>query len=292
MTEALAATPPAILELHAGALRLALRPDLGGAIAGLWHDGEPVLRSTEPGELLSPRQSGCFPLAPYSNRLGYRRFRWLSRDYTTEPNHDADSPHSLHGVAWQRPWRVLASTATTVELEYTHLADDHWPFTFDLRQRFELSAGALAMTLTLTNIDARTQPAGLGWHPYFPKRSRSRLHIECSERWASDPGTQLPTRRVAQSGIDGEVRYLDFDNCFEGWRGTARIRDEKFALELISSLPYVVVFTPPERDFFCVEPVSHVNNAIHMGDPMAHGLVALGAGDTLEASMTIAVARA
>ena len=39
---------PAPIELTRGALRLALRPDLGGCIAGLWHDGLPVLRSTEP----------------------------------------------------------------------------------------------------------------------------------------------------------------------------------------------------------------------------------------------------
>ena len=35
-------------ELHAGALRFAVRADLGGAIAGLWHRDTPVLRSTEP----------------------------------------------------------------------------------------------------------------------------------------------------------------------------------------------------------------------------------------------------
>ncbi len=56
-----------------------------------------------------------------------------------------------------------------------------------------------------------------------------------------------------------------------------------FSLQLTSSLPYLVVFTPPARDYFCVEPVSHVSNAIHMADPAAHGLVALAAGDTLEA---------
>ena len=39
------------LELRAGPLRLALRPDLGGCIAGLWHRHLPVLRCTEPGEL-------------------------------------------------------------------------------------------------------------------------------------------------------------------------------------------------------------------------------------------------
>ena len=46
------------------------------------------------------------------------------------------------------------------------------------------------------------------------------------------------------------------------------------------------------RDYFCVEPVSHVNNAIQMGDPAAHGLVALPAGDTMEAWMTVEVSKA
>ena len=50
----------------------------------------------------SSRLAGCYALAPYSNRLGYRRFRWLGHDHTTAPNFD-DCPHSVHGVAWQRP---------------------------------------------------------------------------------------------------------------------------------------------------------------------------------------------
>ena len=79
-------------ELHAGALRLAFRPDLGGAVAGLWHRETPILRSTEPDALEGARASAMYPLLPYSNRLGYRRFRWKGRDYTTRANVD-DSPH-------------------------------------------------------------------------------------------------------------------------------------------------------------------------------------------------------
>jgi len=94
-------------ELRAGALRLAVRPDLGGAVAGLWHGETPVLRSTEPGRLAAARDAAMFPLLPYSNRLGYRRFRWRGRDHTTRAN-VADSPHSLHGIGWQRPWRIVS----------------------------------------------------------------------------------------------------------------------------------------------------------------------------------------
>lgn len=277
---------PVVLE--AGALRLALRPDLGGCIAGLWRDGLPVLRSTEAGELTASRPSGCYPLVPYSNRLGYRRFRWLGQDHSTQANFD-DSPHSVHGVAWLRPWALHSQGAGTAEIGYVHEPDAHWPFAFDVRQRFELDAQSLTVHMAFNARSPQPQPVGLGWHPYFPKRQRSRLHVELSDRWESD-ATGLPTRKLPQPGIDGDVAHLAFDHCFEGWRGAARLRDEKLSLRLSASLPYLVVFTPQTRDYYCVEPVSHVSNAIHMADPQAHGLRSVAPGDTVQAWMRLDIA--
>ena len=285
-TKSPAQTQP--FELHAGALRLALRPDLGGSIAGFWHRDTPILRSTDPAALETARTSASYPLLPYSNRLGYRRFRWKGHDYTTRANFD-DNPHSVHGVGWQRPWSIVSSSALEVVLRLVHPGDADWPFAFEATQYFTLTPQSMSVQMVFTNTAADVQPAGLGWHPYFPKRSRSRLHIELSDRWDTD-ATQLPTRKVAQPGIDSDVSHLAFDNCFEGWTGPARIRDEKFSLQLTSSLPYLVVFTPQDRDYFCVEPVSHVSNAIHMAEPAAHGLRAVAPGESFEASMKIEVA--
>lgn len=277
-----------VFELHAGALRLAVRPDLGGSIAGLWHRDTPILRSTEPAALTGARLSGSFPLVPYSNRLGYRRFRWKGHDYTTQPNF-GDSPHSVHGIGWMRAWEVLSHGRNELSLRLDHAADADWPFAFEALQYFSLTPESLVVQMSVTNRADIAQPVGLGWHPYFPKRQRSRLHIECSDRWDPDP-VQLPVRKVTQPGIDSDVSHLDFDNGFEGWRGPARIRDEKFSLQLRSDLPYLVVYTPQDKDYFCVEPVSHVGNAIHMADPAAHGLRTLQPGETFEASMTLDVA--
>jgi aldose 1-epimerase len=214
----------------------------------------------------------------------------MGHDHTTQANFD-DNPHSVHGVAWQRPWSVVSSGADAAELAYTHTADGHWPFAFDLRQRFVLTPDALEVHLAITNRATTPQPVGLGWHPYFPKRPRSRLHIELGERWDNDP-SGLPTRKVPQPGIDGDVSHLGFDNCFEGWKGPARIRDEKLSLRLTSSLPYLVVFTPDTKPYYCVEPVSHVPNAVHMSDPAAHGLRDLAPGATFDAWMKLEVAPA
>lgn len=278
------------IELRAGELRLGLRPDLGGCLAGLWWGDLPVLMSAEPASLTASRPSASYPLVPYSNRLGYCRFRWHGTDHSTRPNFD-NNPHSVHGVGWQRPWAVVAESATHATLALDHPGDADWPFAFRAEQRFELSPDALTMHLAITNTDARPAPVGLGWHPYFPKRSRSRLHAELSDRWESDPATQLPTRRVPQPGIDGDIAHLDFDHCFEGWRGAARIRDEKLSLKLSSSLPYLVVYTPQTKPYFCVEPVSHVSNAVHMADPLAHGLRELASGERFEAWMKLECAR-
>ena len=281
-------TPDGAVELRAGALRLALRADLGGSMAGFWHRDTPILRSTEPLQLVAARQSACYPLVPYSNRLGYKRFHWQGRDYTTETNFD-DNPHSVHGVGWLRAWEVVSRDASDVLLAYRHVPDAHWPFAFEAHQRFTLTPHALTVVLAIRNTAPVAQPVGLGWHPYFPKRARSHLDIELTDRWDSD-ATQLPVRKLPQPGIQGAVAELDFDHCFDGWAGPALIRDEQLVLRLSSNLTHLVVYTPTNKPYFCVEPVSHVSDAIHRADPAAHGLRTLEAGGVFEATMTLEVA--
>lgn len=280
---------PCILELQAGALRLALRPDIGGAIAGLWHGSTPVMRSTEPEALVTSRTSACYPLVPYSNRIGHRRFDWQGRSYTTEQNFD-DNPHSVHGVAWQRAWDVVSSGPAEAVLRLRHTPDAHWPFAFEVMQHFVLTPEALTVRLQFTNTAPVAQPAGLGWHPYFPQRAHSALDIGLTSRWDSD-AAGLPTRRVDQAGIHGPVAELGLDHCFEGWVGTAWLRDDVFALQLASSMTRLVVYTPRDKPYYCVEPVSHVSNAIQLDDPLLHGLRSVEPGGSIDGSMTLKVAR-
>jgi aldose 1-epimerase len=274
-------------ELRAGALRLAVRADLGGAVTGLWHGETPILRSSEPALLRSAGDAAMFALVPYANRLGYRRFRWRGRDHTIAAN-VADSPHSRHGVGWQRPWQIVSSSALELVLALEHEGDADWPFAFSARHYLALDATSLSARLQIVNDGPAEQPVGLGWHASFVQRPRSRVHVEVSHRWESD-ATRLPTRKVAQHGIDSDLSHLAFDHAFEGWRGPARLRDERFSLRLASSLTMLAVETP-QGDHFSLAPASHVSNAIHMADPLAHGIVALAPGATMEASLRLDVA--
>ena len=99
---------------------------------------------------------------------------------------------------------------------------------------------------------------------------------------------KLPTERLPSPGLNTACAALEVDHCFSGWQGGVQLRDELLTIDIASSLPHLVVFTQPERDFVAIEPVSHVNNAINLQpDPSSLGLVILAPGQTWSAHMTI-----
>ncbi len=283
------------IELAYDALRCEIAPALGGAIAGLWLGDIAVLRSTPACDLTTARQAGSYPLVPYSNRIGHASLQWAGTHHPLLPNNGAEA-HAIHGVGWQRPWTVLESDRRSALLFYQHKADASWPFAFDSTQAFKVSASALDLSLSICNRSDEPAPAGLGWHPYFVKRSGSHIAFEASARWEMSAG-KLPTRRLPAQGLDAFCAELDVDHCFEGWPGVVQLRDDQLYTRISASLTRLVVYTHATRNFIAIEPVSHVNNAFNLmaagGIPAdALGVCVLPPGASMSAEMTIHVERA
>ena len=283
------------LHLKSGLLRCDIRPDLGGCLAGLWWGDVPVLRSTAGPALTSVRLAGSYPLVPFSNRVAQAKLVWAGTSHPLVQNNAAE-PHAIHGVGWQRPWEVLDESDQFALLSYQHKADAAWPFAFDTSQAFRLSEGALEITLSMTNQSSTPAPAGLGWHPYFVKRTTSHLRFAASGRWEMG-ADKLPTQRLAATGLDTACAALDVDHCFEGWQGEALLSDERLRVRIASSLKRLVVFTNATRDFVAIEPVSHVNNAVNLmatgtwtADEL--GLRVLQPGESMSEVMSIRVENA
>ncbi len=282
------------MSLRCEALRCEIKPELGGCISGLWMGDVPVLRSTPAADLHSVRQSGSYPLVPFSNRVGHASLQWQGTDHPLVKNFEPE-PHAIHGVGWERPWAVLEASDTFALLSYAHRADASWPFDFDSSQAFKLSAGALEMTLGITNQSKVSAPVGLGWHPYFARRPGSRVTFSAQGRWEMG-SDKLPTYRSDSPGLDVDCATLAVDHCFDGWRGDLHLRDALLHTRVSSNLTRLVVFTLPERDNIAIEPVSHVNNAVNLmargvATAEALGLTILQPGETFSCEMRIDVER-
>lgn|SRR5690606_18124431 len=285
------------IHLQQGPLSLSVCPALGGAITRLAYRDFDLLRPWD-GEH-NVRRSGCFVLAPFSNRIGDAGFVHEGVHYPLR-NSSPDFPLPIHGLAWQRAWTVAHHDETTLTLELTHQPEGEavldWPFAFELKHELKLSEEGLDLQLVLRNLDERSMPAGLGWHPYFARHGVPSVQFSAQSVWLSD-NKSLPSSRteIPEKWDFRRARPLyepELDNCFSGWDGSARIHWPQRGIELLISasqeLRHLVVFTPPpDKGIFALEPVSHANNALCMADPTAHGIRVLAPGEIMSASCSM-----
>src|SRR6266850_3004622 len=132
--------------------------------------------------------------------------------------------HSIHGLGWQAAWRPGDVREHQAILEFRHAAGA-WPWAFRATQHFALGPASLSVELTLSNESETPMPAGLGWHPYFPRPAGTTITADVQAIWLTDdevmPTTLAPPRPDSDlsRGISDDTSALD--NCFVGWRRRA-----------------------------------------------------------------------
>ena len=288
------------LQLENGTLRAEVLPEAGGGLLrfDLLHDCDvaPIFRpGTAEAALHDPRALACFPLVPWSNRIGGGRFPFRGRTIEV-PHTRGDEPYPLHGHGWLMPWHPVSQTATSVEL--AAMVDHGRPFRYLALQRYALAGNTLNIALTVRN-EGSPLPFGLGVHPFFPRTPDVQLRAGATAMWQSAPDN-LPTVLNAPSA-DADFRKLRkleasaaINHSFEGWDGRAEIvwPSRRVSVSITADTSRYVLYTPVAYDFFCFEPVDHAINAHNLpGLPQDHGLTILGTGPSLQRSYQFTVNR-
>ena len=280
-----------LLTLEDGLTRLTLAPHIGASIAS-WQvtaSDQPLLRPSDARALSSgsANQLACYPLVPWSNRIGGGGFAGPDHWFALQPNNPA-VPLPIHGSAWQQAWNVVEHSAQYACLQL----DSHLPFAYRARLCYTLQQGQLSIELSVTHQDERAAWHGLGLHPYLPRTANTRLQANTSKVWLCDV-LGLPTEPTPLP-IDWDFNQLNalpqtrLDNCFTDWDGHALISqpDLGYALQCrATNSPYCLVYCPPDEDFFCFEPVSHPVNAHHL--PGRPGLQLLHKGQSANVSFHV-----
>ncbi len=258
------------LSLRAGRLAVELAPQAGGSIARLRHGDVDLLRPMSADAMAAGRgnEAACYPLVPFSNRIANGRLVFDGQEFKLEANWP-NVRHPMHGEGWARAWDVARHDGQGTELVHEHDGKKGWPFRYRAQLSFRLDERALNVTMAIENLESRTVPAGIGLHPFFTRDADSALAFKAASVWLGDSEV-LPTQRVAVPAEWDHARARDIglglDNCFEGWDGRAAITwpGRGVRLELQASPPFhhAVVYTPANRPYFCVEPVSHVNGKV------------------------------
>ena len=291
----IAGAPNTMTQLRHRAFSLDLMPETGGSVRAFRLEDRDVLRPHADGVSPDPLQSGGFPLLPFSGRIDQARFNWQGRDVQLRRNFPPEA-HAIHGESWLAPWHVEELSDSSCTLVFENDASD-WPWRYRGRQVFTLGDHGLDLSLELVNFSDTPMPAGLGWHPYFP-RGDAMIEAPVTSVWRKRadhiPLSLAPLSPATDLNASRAVAQLELDDIFVAparqsvmtW-ASRRLRVTMTATPVLSTL---VVFVPKGRDFFCVEPVSHVPDAVNMVASRAvTGLVSLEPGATLSANIRLAV---
>jgi aldose 1-epimerase len=280
-----------MLALSAGDYGLTLAPERGGSILRFDWRGEPLMRPACGPSILDV---ACFPLVPFSNRIAHGRFAADGRTVTLSPNFPgSDHPHPLHGFGWLAEWTVATCGPRSATLLHDCVADE-WPWPYVASESFALDEDGLTIRLSVTNLGASAMPGGLGFHPYFPRQAQTIYQGLHRGEWRND-GDCLPIALDEKAAPDdwwqGEpIATRAVDTAYTGRVGNLEIawpeRDLALTLAPSDNLTYTVVYMPAGEDHFCVEPVSHMTDAVNRPGEDA-GLVMLAPGATAFAGLRL-----
>ncbi len=285
-----------LLSLRAGRLAVDLAPEAGGSVARFALDGTgDLLRPASDAALASGmgKDTACYPLVPFSNRIANGRLEFDGEVIHLQPNWPGVR-HPMHGDGWAAAWNVVRHDRHSAELTFLHEGGAGvagWPFRYRARQVFTLDEAGLTIGFSIENLEGRAVPAGLGLHPFFVRDADTELACRLSGVWRTDPEV-LPLQRVPvppewDFSRSRRVEGMSLDHCFDGWDGEATVtwpqRRLRLVLSATEAFRHLVIYVPDGQRYFCVEPVSHANGAI--------GQTRLAAGATLAGEVSFRLSR-
>lgn len=262
--------------------------EVGASLRSLCVDGREWLWTFGADEV--PVGSQGEQLLPWPNRIRDGRYTFNGVTHQL-PISEVPRHVALHGLNHGFVWRLVSHTAEEVVQRHTFHPEAGWPGTLTATLSHRLSADGLRVTVHATNDGASDLPYGYGVHPYFvfdaldevslglPFASELRvdedrlLPIELAPTTRGKDfrtprqlgGTVFDTAFTAPAQPDWTVRLIGAEHTVEVWGGAA--------------LPWVQVYTRPERDAIAVEPMTCGPDAFNEG-PTHDGLIVLSPGES------------
>ncbi|MEQ8749123.1 MAG: hypothetical protein RIC52_05040 [Amphiplicatus sp.] len=283
---------PDVIRLSAGNWEAAVAPAFGGSLLFLRRAGADILRSAISANAVAadPRNGACFPCVPYFGRLA-GGLTVDGRRWPLDPTLPACDPaNPLHGEGWVSPWRASAQTPSSLTIGFEHApSPGRFPFPYRAEQTLTLDDKGLTVFLSIENTGAAPMPAGLGLHPYFARVDDTRLAFSAERYWTPPDGPLSALPDALGQGAGAPLPPSTRDHSYAGFGGAVAIESGGQRILLKSDAPALHLYAPGGRDYYCLEPVTHLPGAF-TGDAKMSAARSLEPGERLSLTMFIGAA--
>lgn len=226
-----------------------------------------------------PSGSGIPLLFPFPGRIAKGQFDFGGKTFLIP--HEASNPNAIHGFIYDRPWRLVDQSPSSVTAAFQASIDDpsilnHWPSDFLVEATYALKGSELRFDAAFTNTGYDDLPWGFGTHAYFrlplsndSSTAETSISAPVQSEWILDdmlPTGEQVTVAADLSLVDGvKLAERGFDTPYElkPTHETVQtlVTDEASNRRLVQEFsgkhfPHVVIYTPGHREAVCIEPYS------------------------------------
>ncbi|MGG5887662.1 aldose epimerase [Falsiroseomonas sp. HC035] len=277
-----------MIGLAAGDWAATILEDEGAALGTLTWRGRDIVAPVPAGESPNRGLHSAFLMAPWTNRLDGGRITVNGTEYRMPINRPPEG-NALHGFVRDQAWKIVSQATDRAVLS---CVVDHPPFRCGAWLTVALTDQGLSLTLALTNTGSQPTPMGMGWHPFFTRPLGTRLRFAATTTFSRDARGLAQSPRPSAGLAGGEAVLVGHDTHFAGWDGLAEIAwpgGPNLVLRATGDWSrHLQIYAPSVAEVLCVEPVSHVPDAVNRPDLAAHGpMHVLAPGQALQGTATL-----
>jgi len=209
-------------------------------------------------------------LFPFASRIENGKYAFNDKEFVLKCN-DSDK-NALHGLVYDKTFTVLNSVEdknyVSVIISYKETKNSiGFPYKYNIELTYTLYKNELTLSVKIKNLDDKTFPFTLGWHPYFLCDDLQKSYLKFKSNQSIQFDKNLITDKVIDKIIDREfiIANKQLDDCFILKSDLVGFFTPNYQIEITTNQVenYLQLYTPKNLPLIAIEPMTGISNSFN-----------------------------
>lgn len=209
-------------------------------------------------------------LFPFASRIAKGTYYFKGEKHQLECNQDGKN--ALHGLIYNKKFTLFEENANENQCSVTVRYFENnlnigFPFKFSIAFTYTLSENNLQIQVTVKNIDEKSFPFTLGWHPYFLTENMNESYLKFKSNQQVDFDENLITKELIDYNSKGDFKIEDkqLDDCFVLKKDSFKFFTPSYNFEITTDAEenFLQMYTPENRSIIAIEPMTGISNSFN-----------------------------
>jgi len=210
-------------------------------------------------------------LFPFANRINDGKYSFEGKTYNLKCN-EVNRNNALHGLVYNKTFKTVKKeiTPTFAKLELQYNSNGNtlgFPFKYSISITYKLMQTSLSLFIKIENIDSKSFPFTLGWHPYFLSKDLSKSSLNFNSKVQVESNLKMITTRTSQlkTTMPFQIKNNILDNAYKLEDDKILFKTPEYILNITSTEKnnFLQLYTPDISNLIAIEPTTGVSDSFN-----------------------------